>query len=226
MTAQKTSSIQAGAKGESSRRSPSDTASRRTTRLPTFSMLSQGRRTGPVRWRWSIGIDQDRHGMQRPLPVRHRTFSLVFHARSDYTTCMHALYRAVLLCLDVSCFSNRSLNISSTDQQATHAARWQCTAASATYARYLSPVFNLWLAYEQSKLSLTICLIALIARAQDRSILCSALVYYVRAKVPGCSLCRPIDAGLCMQSPLTRGRDRCVSALADRALPLPVCRED
>lgn len=128
MTAQKTSSIQAGAKGESSRRSPSDTASRRTTRLPTFSMLS--------------------------------------------------------------------------------------------------PVFNLWLAYEQSKLSLTICLIALIARAQDRSILCSALVYYVRAKVPGCSLCRPIDAGLCMQSPLTRGRDRCVSALADRALPLPVCRED
>lgn len=148
-----------------------------------------------------------------------------------------------VLGLDVSCFSNRSLNISSTDhyfyymflkrgkkgsptKPRTRAARWQCTAASATYARYLSPVFNLWLAYEQSKLSLTICLIALIARAQDRSILCSALVYYVRAKVPGCSLCRPIDAGLCMQSPLTRGRDRCVSALADRALPLPVCRED
>lgn len=51
---------------------------------------------------------------QRPLPVRHRTFSLVFHAPSDHMTCMqifhsgrwtcmHALYRAVLLCLGWTC---------------------------------------------------------------------------------------------------------------------------
>lgn len=221
MTAQKTSSIQAGAKKRELSDRPATQLAEGQRASPRFpcSPIAEGR----VR---CDGASISGPSRQRPLPVRHRTFSLVFHARSDYMTCMHALYRAVLLCMDVSCFSNRSLNISSTDQQATHAARWQWTAASATYARYLSPVFNLWLAYEQSKLSLTICLIALIARAQDRSILCSALVYYVRAKVPGCSLCRPIDAGLCMQSPLTRGRDRCVSALADRALPLPVCRED
>lgn len=164
MTAQKTSSIQAGAK----KRELSQIAQRHSKPKDNapphvFHALPCPTAEGRVR---CDGASISGPSRQRPLPVRHRTFSLVFHARSDYMTCMqifrsgrwtcmHALYRAVLLCLDVSCFSNRSLNISSTDhyfyymflkrekkgsptKPRTRAARWQCTAASATHARYLS----------------------------------------------------------------------------------------